>query len=111
MTDDEVKDFVVINFYEYFKSLREKLHSKLSEGQNLRKVAESLYIFLTTHDEVERYVEMMQSSSSDNCICHYNIKILNLFDPEWKLINTKSIIKNKLKELLSKSKKAFKWSI
>ena len=38
MTDDEVKDFVVINFGEYF-----------------RKVAESLYIFLTTPDEVEKY--------------------------------------------------------
>ena len=38
MTDDEVKDFVVINFGEYF-----------------RKVAESLYIFLTTLDEVEKY--------------------------------------------------------
>ena len=42
---------------------------------------------------------MMQSSSSDNCICHYNIKILNLFDPELQLINTKPIIKNKLEEL------------
>ena len=41
----------------------------------------------------------MQSSSSDNCICHYNIKILNLFDPELQLINTKPIIKNKLEEL------------
>ena len=38
MTDDEVKDFVVINFGEYF-----------------RKVVESLYIFLTTPDEVEKY--------------------------------------------------------
>ena len=29
-TDNEVKDFVVINFGEYFKSMREKLYSKLS---------------------------------------------------------------------------------
>ena len=45
LTDDEKKDFLVINFEEYFKSLRERFYSKLSEEQNLRKVAESLYIF------------------------------------------------------------------
>ena len=59
----------VINFGEYFKPAREKLYSKLSEKQNLIKVAKSFKIFLTTP------VEMMQSSSSDNCICHYNIRI------------------------------------
>ena len=48
---------------------------------------------------------MMQSSSSDNCIYHYNIEIFNLFDSELQLINTKPIIKNKLKELLSELKK------
>ena len=47
LTDEEVKDFVAINFSESIK-----------EGQNLRKVAKSLYIFLTTTDEV-------QSSLSD----------------------------------------------
>ena len=31
LTDYEVKDFVVINFGEYFKSAKEKLYSKLSE--------------------------------------------------------------------------------
>ena len=55
LTDEEVKDFVVINFGEYFKPTREKLYSKLSEEQNL----DSLYIFLTTLDEVEKYVEIM----------------------------------------------------
>ena len=44
---------------------------------------------------------MMQSSSSDDCARHYNIKILSLFDPELQLINTKHVIKNKLKDLLS----------
>ena len=53
LTDDEVNDFVVINFGEYFKSMKEKLISKLNEEQNLRKVAESLYIFLITPDGVE----------------------------------------------------------
>ena len=94
LTDEEVKDFVIINFSEYFKSIREE--------QKLRQVAESVYIFLTTHNEVQKYV---QSNSSDNCIHHYNVEILNLFDPELQLINTKPEIKNKLKELLSELKK------
>ena len=59
-TDDpyeEVKDFVAINFNEYFKSIREE--------QNLRKVTKLLYVFLKTPDEVEKYV---QSNSSDNFV-------------------------------------------
>ena len=31
---------------------------------------------------------------------HYNVKVLNLFDPELQLINTKPMIKTKLKGLL-----------
>ena len=38
LTDEEVKDFVDINFSEYFKSTREKLYSKLNEEKNFRKV-------------------------------------------------------------------------
>ena len=63
LTDKEVKDFVVINFCEYFKYIREE--------RNLRKAAKWLYIFLTTPDEVEKYVE---SNSSYNCIHHYNLR-------------------------------------
>ena len=59
-------------------------------------------MFLTTIDEVEKYV---QSNSSDNCICCYKVEILNLFDPELQLIKTKQVIKNKLKESLSELKK------
>ena len=62
LTDEEVKNFVAIDFSEYFKSIREE--------QNLRKVAKSLYIFLTTHEEVQKY---LQSKFSDNCIHHYNV--------------------------------------
>ena len=47
LADDEVRDFVVINFSEYFESIREKLYSKLNEEQNLRKVVELLFICLT----------------------------------------------------------------
>ena len=87
MTDEEVKDFAAINFSESIK-----------EEQNLRKVANSLYFFLTAPDEV-------QSNSSDKYIHHYNVKILNLSDPELQLIKTKPLIKNKLKGLLSELKK------
>ena len=88
MTAKEVKDFVAIKFNEYFKYIREE--------QSLSKTAKSLYIFLTAADEVEKYVQL---NSSDNCIHHNNVKILNLYDPELQLINTKPMIKNKLKEL------------
>ena len=94
MTDEEVKDFVVINVSEYFKSIREE--------QNLVKVAKSLYIFLTTPDKVGKYVE---SNYSDYCVHHYNVETSNPFDPELKLINTKPVIKSKLKELLGELKK------
>ena len=102
LADEEVKGFVRVNFTEYFKSIREKLYSKLNEELNLRKVAKSFYIFQTATDEVEKYVEIMQSNSSDNYIRGYNVEILNIFDPELNLINTKPMIKNKLKELFVK---------
>ena len=48
LTDEEVKDFAAMNFSENFQSIREE--------QNLRKIAKSLYIFLTIPDEVERFI-------------------------------------------------------
>ena len=36
-----------------------------------------------------------QSSFSDDCLRVYNIKNLDLFDPEWKLINTKPAVKKR----------------
>ena len=81
LTDEEVKDFVGIIFSEYFKTIRGE--------QNLEKVAKLLFIFLTAPDEVEKYVE---SNYSDNCV-HYNVEILDNFDPELQLINTKPVIK------------------
>ena len=62
----------------------------------------SNFIFLTTPDEVDKYLQL---NSSDNCIHYYNIEILNIFDPELQLINTKSMIKSKLKELVRELKK------
>ena len=67
-TDEEVKEFVAISFSKYFKAAIEKLYSKLKEEQNLRKFAESFYIFLTTSDEGGKYVEIMQSNSSDEYV-------------------------------------------
>ena len=81
------------------------MYSRLSEEQNLGKVLESLYIFLAIPGAVEKYAKIMQSNSSDKYVHHYNIEILNLFDPELQLINTKPMIKNKLKKLLSELKK------
>ena len=105
LTTEEVADFVIINFGEYFKCTGEALHSNLCEEQNLRKVPESFYTFLTTPHEVGKYVELIektseakimnQSSSSDGCVHRYNIKIVHLFVPKLQLINTKPVIKNK----------------
>ena len=61
-----MKNFIVINFGKHFKFAKEKLYSKLSEEQNIRKVAALLYIFF----------KMMQPNSSDNCVHCYNIEIL-----------------------------------
>ena len=52
---------IPLNFTEY--------HQSISEEQNLRKVAGSFYIFLTTSGEVEKYV---RSNSSDDYIHQYN---------------------------------------
>ena len=79
LTDEEVEDFIAVNFSEYSKSITEK--------QNLvKKVAKLPYIFLPTPDEVVTY---LQSNSSDNCIHHYNVKILIFFDPEFRITTDK----------------------
>ena len=65
LTDEKVKDFVAINFGEYFNSIIKE--------ESLREVAKLLYIYLTKED---KYVE---SNSSGNCIHRYNVEILNLF--------------------------------
>ena len=94
MTDEEVNDLLAVDFSAYSESIREE--------KNLRKVAKSLYIFPATPHEVEKQV---QSISSDNCIYHYNVEILNIVDPELQLINTKAAIKNKFKKMISVLKK------
>ena len=76
------------------------MFSKLKQEKNLRNVAKSFYIFLTTLDEVEKYAKMIEPNSSDKCVHHYIVEILNLFDPELQLINTKPMIKDKFKKLV-----------
>ena len=64
LTDEVVKDFVAINFSDYFKSI--------TEEQNLRKAAKSLYISLATPDKVQKYVEIMYSIFFENGIHRHN---------------------------------------
>ena len=45
LNEDEMKDFVVIHFGQYFKFTKRKLCSKLNEDQNLRKVVEHFISF------------------------------------------------------------------
>ena len=47
----------------------------------------------------------MQSNSSNNCMHHYKVEILNLFGPELQLISNEPVMKSKLVELLSELKK------
>ena len=68
VTNEQVKDFVGINFSEYFKSIRQE--------ENIIKVAKSCCIFLRTPDELKKYV---QWTSYNDCIHHYNVEILNIF--------------------------------
>ena len=91
MTDEKLNNFVVANFEEYFKSMKEKLYSKLWEKQNVRRVAELLVTFvkvilLIIFVKVEKYATTMQSSFYDNCIHRYNIEVFNLFNPELTMI-------------------------
>ena len=44
---------------------------------------------------------IMQSSSSESYVHVCNIEVLDFFNPELQLINTKSVMKNKLKDILS----------
>ena len=82
-TDEEENNFPVVNFSDYFKTIREK--------QNLGKVAKSLYIFLTTPGEVEKYDQIIL------IIAYVTIvEILTFFDPELQLVNTKPVLKIKL---------------
>ena len=59
LTDEEVENFIVVDFSEYFKSIREE--------ENLIIVANSFHIFLKTSQKVEKYV---QSNFSDNYMHH-----------------------------------------
>ena len=75
-----MEDFEVINFSEIFKSTKGRSYSKLNEEQYLRKVAKSLYTFLRTREEVEKYAKIMQLNFSDNFVHYY---ILPFFESVW----------------------------
>ena len=60
------------------------------------KILEKLpisFLPFSQHLMTGKYAKMMQSSSFNNCGHRYNFEILNLFNPELQLINTKPKIK------------------
>ena len=73
LTDEEGKNFLAINFSEYFKSIRKE--------QNLKKLPKLIYIFPTTPDEAKQNI-------CNQILHHYNVDSLNLLHPELQLINT-----------------------
>ena len=89
LTDEVVKDFLLIILDEYFKSAKEKIHPKQNEEKNLGKVAGWLYSFLATPCKAEKYVKliekvpeaktMIRSSSSAYSMRTYNVKIFKSF--------------------------------
>ena len=73
---------------DYLKSLTDDEVNVLVNVLNVQKkncilnfVMSKILEKLTTPDEVEKYVKIMRSNSSDNYVHHYNVKILYLFDP------------------------------
>ena len=62
-------------------------------------------MFLTRPVKVEKYVEMMLSTSFDNCVYDYNDEILYRFDQNLQQINTKPMIQSKFQKLLNELKK------
>ena len=62
------------------------------------------YLKILTDEEVENFIAIkfseyfksieknVQLNSADNCTHRYNAEILNIFDPELQMINTKSMI-------------------
>ena len=75
----------------------------MREEENIRKVAKSLHIFLATPNEIEKYVEIMQSNSAENCLHCYKLRfwLFLIQNYDWLLINQWL----KAKELLSEFKK------
>ena len=62
------------------------------------------YLKILTDEEVENFIAIkfseyfksieknVQLNSADSCTHRYNVEILNIFDPELQMINTKSMI-------------------
>ena len=111
----EISVVKILKFFECFKSTKKELYSKLDE-KNLRKVDELFFTFPTALDGIDKYAELADKTEprihehtclSDYCVWYYYIKILLvliLINPESELINTKSVVKNKLKYLLDQLK-------
>ena len=73
----------------------------------------ALYIETTISEIVfdeKNNIKTQKQQNDQNHMCTYNIKILNSFNPELKLTNTKFVIKNKLKHFLNELRD-FKFAI
>ena len=81
------------------------MYSKLIKEKILRKVTESIYVFLTTPDGIKKYFEIIQLNSSDKYVHRYSFDSFNTFGPELQLFNTKLMTKNKLKRFLGELEK------
>ena len=93
LSGDEMKDFVFINFGEYFKSTKEKLCFKLNEEQNIRRVTESLYISLARPNEVEKYSDIDEAFKST----HQRIMMKTEKSASEDWIDIETIVKDSIK--------------
>ena len=78
------------------------MHFKLAEKNFFRKVGELFYTFVTVPDELENYNELIEKMAKGKIMAK---SIFGIFlHTELQLINTKTVIKNKLKDLLGQLK-------
>ena len=86
-----------------FESKNEIIHSKLDEETIIRRVDELLYTSLRILGKVEKFDELLDELKTKTTDfwwlqTHYNINILNPFNPQLELINVKSLVQKKKKK-------------
>ena len=84
-----------------FESKNEIIHSKLDEETIIRRVDELLYTSLRILGKVEKFDELLDELKTKTTDfwwlrTHYNINILNPFNPQLELINVKSLVQKKI---------------
>ena len=84
-----------------FESKNEIIHSKLDEETIIRRVDELLYTSLRILGKVEKFDELLDELKTKTTDfwwlwTHYNINILNPFNPQLELINVKSLVQKNI---------------